>query len=78
MVHEVYMPKFGMSMVEGEIAKWLVKEGDKINKGDEIVEIAENKAVHTVEALVSGTLEKILVEEGEVAGVGEPIAVIVE
>lgn len=78
MIHEVYMPKFGMSMVEGEIAKWLIKEGDKVNKGDEIVEISENKALQTVEAMVSGTLEKILVQEGEVARVGEPIAIIID
>jgi pyruvate dehydrogenase E2 component (dihydrolipoamide acetyltransferase) len=76
MTQNVNMPKFGMSMVQGEIGKWLIKEGDKVNKGDEIVEIIENKATQTVEVMVSGTVEKILVQEGEVAAVGEPIAII--
>lgn len=76
MIQEVYMPKFGMSMIEGEVSKWLIKEGDWVNKGDDIVEITENKAIQTVEALVSGTVEKILVQEGEIAAVGEPIAII--
>lgn len=76
MTQEICMPKFGMSMLEGEIGKWLIKEGDKISKGDEIVEIIENKATHTVQAMVSGTLEKIVVQEGEVASVGEPIAIV--
>lgn len=76
MAQNVYMPKLGMSMVQGEIGKWLIKEGDRVNKGDEIVEIIENKATQTVEAMVSGTVEKILVQEGEVAAVGEPIAII--
>lgn len=70
------MPKFGMSMVEGEVSKWLIKEGDWVNKGDDIVEITENKAIQTVQALVSGTVEKILVQEGETAVVGQPIAII--
>lgn len=76
MPQEICMPKFGMSMLEGEIGKWLIKEGDKINRGDEIVEIIENKATHTVQALVSGTVEKIVVREGGVAAVGQPIAIV--
>jgi pyruvate dehydrogenase E2 component (dihydrolipoamide acetyltransferase) len=76
MTQEVYMPKFGMSMLEGEIGKWLIKEGDKINKGDDIVEIIDNKATHTVQAMVSGTLEKIVVNESEIAAVGATIAIV--
>jgi len=76
MSQEICMPKFGMSMLEGEIGKWLVEEGDKICKGDDIVEIIENKATHTVQAMVSGRLEKIVVNEGESAAVGETIAVV--
>lgn len=76
MTQEICMPKFGMSMTEGEIGKWLIKEGDKVNKGDEIVEIIENKATVSVQAMVSGTLEKILVNEGEIVAVGEAIAIV--
>jgi pyruvate dehydrogenase E2 component (dihydrolipoamide acetyltransferase) len=78
MTQEVCMPKFGMSMLKGEIGEWLVKEGDVIEMGDNIVEIIENKATHTVPAMVSGTLEKIVVKQGESAKVGEVIALISE
>lgn len=78
MPQNIFMPKFGMSMMEGEIGQWLVKEGDKIAKGDDIVEIIENKATHTVQAMVSGMLEKIVVNEGEVASVGAIIAILSE
>lgn len=76
MAKEICMPKFGMSMLEGEVAKWLVKEGDKVTKGDDIVEIMENKATHTVQAMASGTLERIIVNEGETAKVGAAIAIL--
>lgn len=75
---EICMPKFGMSMQKGEIGKWLVKEGDAIQSGDNIVEIIENKATHTVQAMVSGYLEKIVVKQGESTLVGEVIAIVSE
>lgn len=76
MAKEIYMPKFGMSMLEGEVARWIVKEGDKVSKGDDIAEITENKATHTIQALVSGTVDKIVVKEGETTKVGEVIAML--
>lgn len=75
---EICMPKYGMAMEEGEIAKWLKNEGDIVKKGDEIAEIEEEKAIHTLEAMESGTLEKIVVREGEVAAVGAVIAYLSE
>lgn len=75
---EIYMPKFNMPMEEGEIVKWLKKEGDQVIKGDELAEIMESKANHTLEAAQSGTLEKIVVHEGEVAPVGTVIALLSE
>lgn len=75
---EICMPKYGMSMEEGEVVNWFKKEGDVVKKGDEIAEIMESKANHTLEALESGTLEKIVVHEGEVALVGAVIAYLSE
>lgn len=75
---EVFMPQYVATMKEGEIANWLKKEGDRVNKGDELVEILENKAVHTLLALEFGTLEKIVVHEGELAPVGAVIAYLSE
>lgn len=74
----IYMPKYGMSMQEGKIVTWFVNEGDHIESGDEIAEISENKAVHTLTAKVSGTIEKIIVNEDEVAKAGEEIALVAE
>lgn len=73
---EVFMPKYGMAMEEGEVVEWLKKEGDYVTKGDELVEIMENKANHVLEAPQSGTLEKIVIHEGEVAPVGAVIALL--
>lgn len=76
MAKEICMPKYGMSMLEGEIVQWRIKVGDRVTKGDDIAEITENKAVHVLQALDSGILEKIVVNEGEIAKVGEVIAVL--
>jgi pyruvate dehydrogenase E2 component (dihydrolipoamide acetyltransferase) len=66
MATEIIMPKAGMDMVEGTVIKWLVKEGDKVNTGDPVLEILTDKVNMEVEAEMSGTILKILAEEGEV------------
>ena len=76
MEKEIRMPKYGMSMLEGEVVTWFFTEGDQVNEGDEILEIQENKAVHTITSKYSGILQKILVNEGESAPVGEVLAII--
>jgi len=73
---EVCMPNYGMSMEEGEIAEWFKQEGDSLAKGDDLVEIIENKANRVIEAPEAGTLEKIVVPEGESAAVGAVIGII--
>lgn len=78
MAKEICMPKLGMSMLEGEVAKWHIKEGDMVNKGDQIVEIMENKATQTIDALDSGIVEKIVVKEGETAKVGAVLAILTD
>ncbi|QSX08117.1 2-oxo acid dehydrogenase subunit E2 [Alkalibacter rhizosphaerae] len=66
MATEIIMPKAGMDMVEGTVIKWLVKEGDKVDTGDPILEILTDKVNMEVEAETTGTILKILAEEGEV------------
>jgi len=51
-------------MEEGSLAKWLVKEGDKVNPGDAVAEIETDKATMEVEAVDEGTLAKIIVPAG--------------
>lgn len=72
------IPKWGLSMEEGTIAQWLIKEGDSFNKGDEICEIETTKIVNVLEAPFAGTLRKILAKDGDTLPVGGFIAVCAE
>ncbi|XP_059330644.1 pyruvate dehydrogenase protein X component, mitochondrial [Ammospiza nelsoni] len=61
---KVLMPALSPTMEEGNIVKWLKKEGDTVNVGDALCEIETDKAVVTMESSDDGILAKILVEEG--------------
>jgi pyruvate dehydrogenase E2 component (dihydrolipoamide acetyltransferase) len=61
---EILMPALSPTMTEGNLAKWLKKEGDKIKPGDVIAEIETDKATMEVESIDEGILGKILVAEG--------------
>ncbi len=66
-------------MEEGNLAKWLVKEGDKVAAGDVIAEIETDKATMEVEAVDEGTIAKIVVQAGtENVKVNELIAILAE
>ena len=69
------MPALSPTMEEGKLAKWLVKEGDKVSAGDIIAEIETDKATMEFEAVDEGILAKIIVAEGtEGVLVNSPIA----
>ena len=72
------MPKLSPTMEEGQLSRWLKKEGDKVSMGEPLAEIDTDKATMEMQALSSGVLRKILVAEGESAPLGQPIAVIGE
>ncbi|QBK30694.1 pyruvate dehydrogenase complex dihydrolipoamide acetyltransferase [Roseitalea porphyridii] len=75
----ITMPALSPTMEEGNLAKWLVKEGDQIAAGDVIAEIETDKATMEVEAVDEGTVAKILIEEGtEGVKVNAPIAILAE
>ena len=74
----VVIPKMGMGTTEIEIFKWNVKEGDKIEKGDPIVEIESEKTNIAIESESSGTIFQILAKEGDMVPVGEVICTIKE
>ncbi|GHC63000.1 pyruvate dehydrogenase complex E1 component subunit beta [Limoniibacter endophyticus] len=61
---DILMPALSPTMEEGNLSKWLKKEGDKVAPGDVIAEIETDKATMEVEAVDEGTLGKILIEEG--------------
>ncbi len=75
----ITMPALSPTMEEGNLAKWLVKEGDQVSAGDVIAEIETDKATMEVEAVDEGTVGKIVVAAGT-AGVkvNELIAVLLE
>jgi len=78
MVTKVVMPKYGWTMTEGKVLKWLKKEGELVKKGEPLFEMESEKTVTQVEAETSGILRKILVQEGTVVPVGETIAILTE
>jgi len=78
MASKVIMPKLSPTMEEGQIARWLKKEGDKVSMGEPLAEIDTDKATMEMQALTNGVLRKILVNEGESAPLGQLIAIVGE
>src|SRR3954468_11056213 len=78
MANQVVMPKLSPTMEEGQLARWLKKEGDKVSMGEPLAEIDTDKATMEMQALSNGVLRKILIAEGESAPLGQPIAIIGE
>ncbi|MBM3701740.1 MAG: 2-oxo acid dehydrogenase subunit E2 [Actinobacteria bacterium] len=77
-MHEVIMPKLGLTMESGKIEKWHKKEGDKVEIGEVLFEVMTDKVTLEVESYNSGILRKILRTEGEEVPVTEVIAYIGE
>src|SRR3546814_15112274 len=61
---EVMMPALSPTMEKGTLAKWLVKEGDRVRSGTILAEIETDKATMEFEAVDDGTIVKIIVPEG--------------
>src|SRR5690349_6285044 len=78
MATQVVMPKLSPTMEEGQLARWLKKEGDKVTMGEPLAEVDTDKATMEMQALTNGVLRKILIKEGESAPLGQPIAIISE
>ncbi len=78
MATKVIMPKLSPTMEEGQISRWLKKEGDKVSMGEPLAEIDTDKATMEMQALANGVLRKILINEGQAAPLGQIIAVIGE
>ncbi|MHB1336345.1 MAG: 2-oxo acid dehydrogenase subunit E2 [Candidatus Humimicrobiaceae bacterium] len=77
-MYEVLMPKMGETMETGTIEKWRKKEGDKVEKGDILYDLATDKVSLEVESFNSGILKKIVRAEGEEVPIMEVIAYIGE
>jgi pyruvate dehydrogenase E2 component (dihydrolipoamide acetyltransferase) len=76
---KILMPALSPTMTEGNLAKWLKKEGDKVSPGEVIAEIETDKATMEVEAVDEGIMGKILVQAGtENVPVNSLIALLLE
>lgn len=78
MVYEFKLPDIGEGVSEGEILKWMVKEGDKVKEDQPLVEIMTDKVNVQIPSPRNGIVSRILVKEGEVAKVGQTILIIEE
>lgn len=73
MAYEFKLPDIGEGIVEGEVVKWAVKEGDEVKEDDVLCEVQNDKAVVEIPSPVDGVVKKLHVEEGVVTNVGEVI-----
>jgi pyruvate dehydrogenase E2 component (dihydrolipoamide acetyltransferase) len=76
MAYEFKLPDLGEGLTEGEIARWLVVEGQELAEDDPLVEIATDKTTVEIPSPAAGTVTRILVGEGEVVPVGTVLVVI--
>jgi len=74
--YEFKLPDLGEGLTEGEIARWLVGEGQEIGEDDPLVEIQTDKTTVEIPSPAAGVVSKILAQEGEVVPVGQVIVVI--
>ncbi len=76
MAYEFKLPDLGEGLTEGEIARWLVTEGQEVAEDDPLVEIATDKTTVEIPSPAAGTVSRILVGEGDVVPVGTVLVVI--
>ena len=76
MAYELKLPDLGEGLTEGEIARWLVSEGQDVAEDDPLVEIQTDKTTVEIPSPAAGTVTSILVEEGAVVPVGTVLVVI--
>jgi pyruvate dehydrogenase E2 component (dihydrolipoamide acetyltransferase) len=72
------LPDLGEGLTEGEVARWLVSEGQEVAEDDPLVEVQTDKATVDIPSPYAGTVLRILVAEGEIAPVGAVLVVIGE
>ena len=76
MAYEFKLPDLGEGLTEGEIARWLVSEGQEVAEDDPLVEIQTDKTTVEIPSPAAGTVTRILIEEGKVVPVGTVLVVI--
>jgi pyruvate dehydrogenase E2 component (dihydrolipoamide acetyltransferase) len=74
--YELKLPDLGEGLTEGEVARWLVSEGQEVAEDDPLVEIQTDKTTVEIPSPAAGTVTRILVDEGKVVPVGTVLVVI--
>src|SRR5438067_1262308 len=75
---EIRVPQMAESLTEATILRWMKREGEPVQVGEELVELETDKANNAISSEVSGVLERIIRQEGETVGVNDVLAVIAE
>src|SRR6266540_4064554 len=76
MAYEFKLPDLGEGLTEGEVARWLVSEGQEVAEDEPLVEIQTDKTTVEIPSPAAGIVSQILVEEGKVVPVGTVLVVI--
>lgn len=75
---KVILPQLGEGIEKATVSYWFIKEGEKINEKDDLVELATDKATFNLPSPGSGVLSEIIFHEGDTVNVGEVLGVIEE
>ena len=78
MKENIYLPRMGQTMTEGTLDKWLKKDGDRVKKGEGIVEITTDKVTTTIESPKDGILQILIDESSAAIPVGEIIGEVID
>ena len=78
MTKTIIMPKYGLQQDEGTVVEWRVKEGDRVGKGDVLLDLETDKALFEYESPESGYVRKLVARNGDVVPVLSVIALITD
>lgn len=71
---KVILPELGEGITKATVSYWYFKVGDKVNEGDDLVEMTTDKATFNVPCPAAGVLSQIITEEGQAVEVGAALA----
>ncbi|WP_321897416.1 acetoin dehydrogenase dihydrolipoyllysine-residue acetyltransferase subunit [Paraburkholderia heleia] len=77
-IHMITMPKWGLSMEQGQVNGWLKSPGDKVSKGDELLDVESDKIASGVECAFEGVLRRQIAQEGDTLPVGALLGVVAD